>query len=69
MLGTKLGPGITTETLSEKNNIEVLKISSSGSRAITPKHSQKVLQASKPELQKTLAASGNYLTGSPGKFT
>jgi hypothetical protein len=43
MLGTKLGPTTATETLSEKNTKENQKISSSGSRAITPKHSQKIL--------------------------
>lgn len=69
MLGTKLGPTTVPETQSDKNTKENQKISGSGSRAITPKHSQKILQVSKPELQKTLAASGNYLTGSPAKFT
>ena len=39
MLGTKLGPNTLTETLSKKNTKENQKISGSGSRAITPKHS------------------------------
>jgi len=39
MIGTKIGTGVLPETSSEKNNIEVQKISGSGSRAITPKHS------------------------------
>ena len=38
-----LGPNTLTETLSEKNTKENQKISGSGSRAITPKHSQKIL--------------------------
>ena len=50
MFGTKVGPTMVTETLSEKNTKENTKISGSGSRAITPKHSQKILQVSKPEL-------------------
>jgi len=43
MLGTKLGPTTVPETLSDKNTKENQKISGSGSRAITPKHSQKIL--------------------------
>jgi len=39
MLNSKLGPTTVPETLSDKNTKENQKISGSGSRAITPKHS------------------------------
>ncbi len=57
MLGTKLGPTALPETLSDKNTKENQKISGSGSRAITPKHSQKILQVSKPDQSSALSGS------------